>query len=426
MHEILVGRDESDLKKHGSKGMGIIGKHVVGEKGEAHLTSSVRMDLSRPHIVGLFGKRGQGKSYSMGDIAEELQLLPNDIKKNMATVIVDTMGIFWSMKNPNDRDFDLLSKWNMKPQVFDVEVLVPVGQTKEFQKDNIPFDGTFSFRPSDLSAEDWGLTFSLDMDSEMGILMAKAVKRLKEQKETYSLRDIVAAIKAEKAEDVVKEGLMNRFIVAEDWGVFSEEGTSVYDIVRSGSCIVIDVSKFALAGGGGWSVKSLVCGLFARRILEERMKARRLEEAETMGGGVGGIGAQLPITWMLIDEAHQFLPAEGVTASTGPLLQWVKIGREPGVSLVLATQMPNKLHQEALSQCDLVISHRLTSKPDIDSLKNVMQTYLKYNLQEYIDRLPRVKGAAIVLDDNSEKLYPIRMRPRMSWHAGGSTTALKE
>ena len=40
---------------------------------------------------------------------------------------------------------------------------------------------------------------------------------------------------------------------------------------------------------------------------------------------------------MQIDDAHQFLPAEGVTPAYGPLLQWVKIGRELGVSLVLAT-----------------------------------------------------------------------------------------
>ena len=94
--------------------------------------------------------------------------------------------------------------------------------------------------------------------------------------------------------------------------------------------------------------------------------------------------------------------------------------------MVFVTQQPNKLHEAAISQCDLIIAHRLTAKQDIDSLRNIMQTYLKYDLQEYIDALPRVKGAAIILDDNSERIYAVRIRPRLSWHAGGSPIAIKD
>ncbi len=61
MHNIVVGRDEADLQKFGAAGTGVIGRHFVGEKKEAHLTNPVRMDFARPHIVGIFGKRGTGK-----------------------------------------------------------------------------------------------------------------------------------------------------------------------------------------------------------------------------------------------------------------------------------------------------------------------------------------------------------------------------
>jgi len=37
-----------------------------------------------------------------------------------------------------------------------------------------------------------------------------------------------------------------------------------------------------------------------------------------------------------------------------------------------------------------------------------------------------MKGAAIVLDDNSERIYPIQVRPRYSWHGGSSPSALKK
>ncbi len=422
MHEILIGRDLSDQKKYGMKGTGYVAKHIVGQKNEAHVTTPVKIDLARPHIIGLFGKRGQGKSYSMGNIVEEMMLLPEDIKKNIGVIVIDTMGIYWSMKTPNEKDAELLTEWGLKPRGFDVKVTIPKGLTKIYNDDAIPFDDTFSMKPSSLGTDDWALSFNLELDSEMGILLQKVMRQMRD-KGTYTIDEIIENIKKEEGSNVAKDGLINRYLVAQEWGIFSDEGSSIHDIIKPGQATILDVSHFSQASGG-WSVKSLVVGLLARHILDARIKARRMEESESMEGT--SKGGHMPITWMLIDEAHQFLPREGMTAASLPLLQWVKIGREPGVSLLLATQMPNKLHQEAISQCDLVISHRLTSSKDIDSLSQIMQSYLKYGISDYFDNLPRVKGAAIILDDNSERLYPIRMRPRMSWHAGGSPIAIKE
>ena len=59
-------------------------------------------------------------------------------------------------------------------------------------------------------------------------------------------------------------------------------------------------------------------------------------------------------------------------------------------------------------------------------MRGVMQTYMLDDIEEYINTLPRKKGTAIVLDDNSERIYPMQARPRKSWHAGGSPTAMRE
>ena len=63
------------------------------------------------------------------------------------------------------------------------------------------------------------------------------------------------------------------------------------------------------------------------------------------------------------------------------------------------------------------------AKTDIEALKAIMQTYMLFDITKYISELPRWKGAAIVLDDNSERIYKLRVRPRQSWHAGSSPTA---
>ena len=53
-----------------------------------------------------------------------------------------------------------------------------------------------------------------------------------------------------------------------------------------------------------------------------------------------------------------------------------------------------------------------------------MQTYLLENIQKSMNALPDLKGSAVILDDNSERLYPIRIRPRFTWHGGEAPTAV--
>jgi hypothetical protein len=167
----------------------------------------------------------------------------------------------------------------------------------------------------------------------------------------------------------------------------------------------------------------MVVGLLSRKIFTQRLMARKAEEYSQI---TGQAKKTIPMVWMMIDEAHQFVPNEGATAATGPLLTLIKEGREPGISVLLITQRPNKLHEDALSQADIIISHRLTSKADIEALRSIMQSYMLEDIQDYLGDLPKMKGAAIILDDNSERIYQAQIRPRFSWHAGGSPIIIKE
>ncbi|MBI5398282.1 hypothetical protein HZB03_02350 [Candidatus Woesearchaeota archaeon] len=54
-----------------------------------------------------------------------------------------------------------------------------------------------------------------------------------------------------------------------------------------------------------------------------------------------------------------------------------------------------------------------------------MQSYMREGLTVQIDNLPRVNGAALIFDDTNEKMYPIRVRPRFTWHGGESPSAVK-
>ncbi len=425
MPKITIGRSEEDIEDFGAEaGTGLIGKHIVGEKKDAHTANPIHMDLARPHVVGVFGKRGSGKSYTLGCIAEELVNLEEEVASNLSTIIVDSMGIYWSMKFPNEDDAVLLDKWDITPDAVDLELYIPEGQADTFKERGIPYDKTFTIKPGDLSSGDFAMAFDIQLNTKRGILLEQVVRKISEDKgESYSLEEMKEYTQEQKDFDEdTRRGLVNRFEAAQDWGIFSKEGTDLEEFTKRGSLTILDLSLFGEIRGT-WSVRTLVVGLLANKILRERMASKRLEEMKAMEGMQT---SESPIVWMLIDEAHQFLPNEGETPATDPLLSWVKIGREPGVSLALATQQPYKLDPRALSQCDLILSHRLTAKSDIEALKNIMQTYMRYDLTTYIDNLPRKKGAAICLDDNSERVYSLRVRPRESWHAGGTPIALKE
>src|SRR3989344_6448306 len=115
-YDIIVGRDTADKEKFGDKGLIYIGKGYVKMGQYTSLSNKIWMDIARSHVIMIAGKRGSGKSYTLSAIAEELSNLPQENAKNIASLIFDTMGIFWTMKFENEKDSLLLQEWDLKPK----------------------------------------------------------------------------------------------------------------------------------------------------------------------------------------------------------------------------------------------------------------------------------------------------------------------
>jgi len=56
----------------------------------------------------------------------------------------------------------------------------------------------------------------------------------------------------------------------------------------------------------------------------------------------------------------------------------------------------------------------------------MMQSYLPGAIPKYFNMLPKLRGSAIILDDNSEKIYPLQIRPKFTWHGGEEPAAIKQ
>ncbi len=427
-YDIIIGRDESDKKAFGDKGLIYIGKGYVKMGNYTSLSNLIWMDVARSHVVLIAGKRGSGKSYTLGAITEEISDLPKEVSQNIASIIFDTMGIFWTMKYKNEKEIELLQEWGLKPKTLPVKIWVPFGYVKDYEKRQIPVDNTFALSPSELSAEDWILTFNLKLTEPVAILIQKVIAELSSKE--FTIDNILSQIEKQDTEKQIKNSALALFEAAKTWKIFSDSShkpTKVSDLVEAGNTSILDLSVYSSIGA--FNIRALVIGIISRKLFNQRMLARKKEEISAIQHGIDYLAhtekREMPLVWIFIDEAHEFLPQNEKTPATDALIQLLREGRQPGISLVLATQQPGVIHRDAMTQSDIVIAHRVTSKPDTEALNDIMQTYLLESIRKSMDDLPSLKGSAIILDDNSERIYPVRIRPRFTWHGGEAPTSIK-
>ena len=173
---VVLGRSRRTHDKLGLSGTVLIGAVCEKQKKGGSLYGyKIRMDIEFPHIMFLCGKRGSGKSYSLGIFAEELARL----KAGLGTVVIDPIGTFWSLKNANKtpQEISALTHWGLEPQgLKNVLVYTPIGFYNEYKG---IVDKPFSIAPADLTAEDWCTVFDVDRFKTQGLLIGDAIEKVK-------------------------------------------------------------------------------------------------------------------------------------------------------------------------------------------------------------------------------------------------------
>lgn len=433
MYEIVIGRSKSDKDKYGLKGTVLLGKHYVKMGQTSSLSNEIYVDVNTSHVFFICGKRGSGKSYTMGALAEGMANMDPETSKNISVIVFDTMGIYWTMKYPNHKDEDLLKMWGFEGKSLDVDIYTPKGYFKDYKDKGIPTDFAFALKPSELAPTDWCEVFEIDPNKPEGVLLERAITKAKKSNPNYSINEIIKIVSEDdRSDENMKQVVENLFMRAKSWGLFSTKATKMRDLAKGGKVTVIDVSCYATIPGS-WGIKAMVIGIVSQRLFIERMLAKKNEEYADVKNAERYFAEEtvddedkMPLVWLMLDEAHEFLPKKGKTSASEPLITILREGRQPGISLVLVTQQPGKIHTDVMTQSDTVIAHRLTAKMDVEALGMLMQSYMRKGLDEEINILPRVKGAAIVFDDMNERIYPMRVRPRFTWHGGEAPRALNK
>lgn len=406
---ILGRNDESDI------GVLHLGKYLALDKSTG---SHVALDALKPHAILICGKRGYGKSYTMGTLIEELSLLQPDIRENIASLVIDTMGIFWTLGRGNEQQPELLSEWGLQPTGFSVDVFVPAGSIEQYRNRHIDVK-PFSIPISHLDGYEWCKLFKVGNVSPLGVLLVRVIGNLRQSQSAFSFDDIIDGIMDDERSDIVtKSAAENHFKAAISWGVFETEGVGITELIRSGATSVLDVSTLT-----NHTVRAAVVGIVGKDIYDRRLEARRSYERMVMGDT--DVEKGIPMVWMFIDEAHLFVPSDDETLASNVIInEWLRQGRQPGLSIIFATQRPAAIHPDVISQCDVVMCHRLTARDDISALEAIRPTYMREDIGDSIRKMGLERGIAFIVDDTSEAAHIVKMRPRYSWHGGNEPSAL--
>ncbi|MDZ4256774.1 MAG: DUF87 domain-containing protein, partial [archaeon] len=427
----FIGRKKSLLQKFGTKGGLFIGR-VADEEGlQDH---QLQLDSLNPHVVFVCGTRGSGKSYVLGVIAEELTLKNPDV----GIIVVDPVGVFWSMKYPNkdEKEVRALANYGLMPQGLEsLKVFIPEGSKNDTPRNT--YDALYSIPPSLLTSEDWCLTFGMERFSPTGLVLEKALKKVEKGFRTltgesvkgkgkgYGLEDLIICLEKDAEINSKERGfktdsvraLVSRFEAAKGWGIFSEKGTPLSELSREGQLSVIDTSFL------DDTVTALVIGILARRLLAARKIQTRKEAAKRFKEDDMErlLESEIPPTWLFIDEAHTLIPSGNVsTPASNAIVEYVKQGRRPGCSLVFATQQPSAIDTRVLSQLDVILAHKLIFDDDIKAIMKRTPTIIpqRFRHAHFLKTLP--VGTALTGDRREEtsRAFVLNVRPRMSQHEG--------
>ena len=412
--------------------------------------ANVWLDIRLPHVVFICGKRGSGKSYDLGVLAEGLSLSSassvSTKEESVTAILFDTQNQFWSLGDapssrlPEDkRQLSELESWHLSPGALsNVALYAPKGDPGLTGKER-----SFAISPRDMDAEDWCGLLQVDRYTPMGqclrTIYAKVTsegysytpssrtttERRVQPNNDYEISDFIDCLQndpevTDQMQRQTREAVLWRLESLAQSQLFDKQGIDIKDLLVPGQLSIFLLRNLDDA------TKSLIVGVISKKIFNvmgefhtRRKVARRLGSAPPKENLPMGV-------WTIIDEAHVVCPNDEATAAKPALIEYVKRGRDAGLSLVLATQQPSAIDPAVVSQVDLCIVHRLVLDSDISAATSRFParfpSMVKIGERDIGD--PRIlvrllgEGEALVGDAESERGFLVKMRPRLTAHAG--------
>jgi len=339
--------------------------------------------------LAIIASTGAGKSYLAGVLVEEL-MKPNN---RAAVLIVDPHAEY--------------------------DTLAAMQNLESFVADNYR-PRVRIFRPRDIhvrisSLELSDLRYLLpNLSDKMHYELGQAYNRVKRSfGERWTLSQLLVTIRAGENEHPVTDPNADEqdpTIGALVWRVKSVLGSPIFDDYASlalrdlctpGQCTILQLNEIPERE------QQVIVATLLRRLNQARMdtvRQRVQPESE--------LYLPYPV-FVLIEEAHNFAPANAEIITSQVLKQILAEGRKFGIAVGLVSQRPGKLDGDVLSQCMTQCIMRIVNPVDQSRIAESVETVGRDLLTE----LPALsKGQVIIAGTSVNTPVMVRVRPRLTPH----------
>lgn len=420
----LKGKDYSNLL--------YVGKILETTKGRSYLGADAWLDTTFPHVIYITGTRGSGKSFDLGVLVEGISKLTtsspvqNEVRP-ITSIIIDTQSQFWTLGYApreaipaNKAQLDELKRWNLAPNsLAKAKVYTPPGTPKFLGTEK-----TLQIRPKDVKVEEWCALLGQEVYTPQGHIIATTLEALGDT--DFEIADIMRYIADDTNWPTMAESSRNAISYKLDdyrrTNLFSANGLVVKDFLEDSTCNILSLRDIRNED------KSLITSVIARNLFDilgthhNNKKTASFFQTPFESGGIPDR------VWLVIDEAHVVAPSDRISPARSALVEYVKRGRDAGLSLVLATQQPSALDDRILSQVNVAFNHRLSFQSDINAAINRIPTksigsmkFLGTSLTDFSDMVRVLDAGQCFLGDQaSSRTVLVQIRPRVTAHGGYS------
>ena len=425
---------------------------------------NVWLDCEGAHAVYVMGKRRSGKSFTLGVLAEGLASSDwiHQGKMRQGVLILDTMNVFltmpYSVEGTLERSHPQVAeagKWELNISPPSIQFFYPKGSPAPPEGSPIEL----SLRACDLTGEEWAGLFEVDTFSDpIGQLISElydmvAVEGFRDSSgqtvaanPDYTIDDLLNCIEnspdAQRFELRTVEAVRRRLKAVKRTSVISSTGLDVRDLFLPGRISVLLLRDI------DHDLRGLLIAVIVKKLMQlrsqsdkfERLAAVNLSKHAASGDERAKELAQdyqrravegVARGWIIIDEAHNYIPARGINASKAPLIKYVNEGRNLGLSIVVATQHPSGLDPSIQRNADVLLVHSMSMRDDIVAAEGMVNTFIpdsvKVDNREKIasrtfEQLVRslAIGYAIVSNDRVNRIFVAKVRPRLTVHGGAN------
>lgn len=425
--DIVFGRSSSSSR---DDNLIFLGKVLENSVGKNYLSANAWLDVSFPHVIYITGTRGSGKSFDLGVLIEGVAKLGSastiqQAVSGIASILIDTQSQFWTLKYAprpnvpaNAEQLKDLKKWGIDTNhLSDCQLYIPMGSEKITGDER-----EFQLATKDVLHEEWCALIGEDPYSPQGHVLAMALDHF--DKRDFAMEDLIGYLTDASNWVNIPEASRNAVAYKLDGyrrlNLFGRVGLSVTDLLVPGRCSVFLLRDLRNED------KAIVSGLIARQLFTVMGTYHKKRKVDSFFGRKEE-GRQLPSrAWLLIDEAHVVAPSGSSSAATKSLIEFVKRGRDAGLSLVIATQQPSAVDDRILSQVNVSLSHRLSFANDISAATHRVPTKLVRQMKiaglevnDFGDMLRLLEAGQCFLGDfGTSRAILVQIRPRVTSHGG--------